>query len=100
ALYRIRVSRHLADIREACGTAEPRLRALERPLRRHVPVEHQVAQGHGERERLLDEGGDRVGYLRRLQVGSRQGLDARRGLPALRVSIVERPQSEAEPPTA
>jgi len=77
ALLRIRIPRHLADFRETRGAAEPRLRAQERPVRRHFRVQHQVAEGYGRSERLLHRRQHRVGYLRRLQVRGGEGRDSR-----------------------
>ena len=95
-LQRVRIPRHFADFREARRAVEHRLHAQERLLPRHVPVEHQMAEGHRRGERLQHQCRRRVGHLRRIPLRVREGLDRRRGVPALRVPELERLQSQAQ----
>ena len=72
-------TRHFADLGKARSAVQPRLHAPERLLPRHVPVEHQVAQGRGGRRRLFHRRQCRVGPLRRLSLRGGEGRDPRLG---------------------
>ena len=100
ALQRVRIPRHLADLREARAAAEPRLRAHERLLRRHVPHQHQVARRTRPRPAASPPTRTSSGISTAATSSEvAEGLDARRGLPALRVSELERRSIPSPTPT-
>ena len=68
-----------------CASRRRRLQPLERPLCRHLAVQHQLAHRFSRRHRLF-EFESRMGYLWRLQGDDRQiRLWLRRGRPLLRL---------------